>query len=109
MQALKRWVKDFLESYAIMRPDWDEWWENFKKYYPVSAQIIYEFNRKYRRKLSRVALIQDVALIYGETGIKLFQDYFSKRVFELRKDPNYASLFRRRGFRKKQKKLIETN
>jgi hypothetical protein len=93
MQALKRWAKQTLIYVSQQRPDGNEWWEEFVKCNPISARIMEEFRGKYRRKLNRVILPQDTAICYGEKGIKLFEDYYAKRVYELREDPKSASLF----------------
>lgn len=106
MQAIKKWARETLTFVALQRPDWDEWWEEFKRYNPVSAQITEEFWKKYRKKLDRLYRGQSFGGC-SETHIKLYQNYYAKRVYQLREDSKHARLFRRRGF-KKNKQLARS-
>lgn len=92
MQALKEWARATLTLVTLERPDWDEWWEEFKRCNPVSALITEEFWNKYRKKLRRLSLGQAIPG-YTETEIKLYQNYYAKRAHELRRDREPASLF----------------
>ena len=96
MQALKEWARKTLILVAMERPEWEEWWEEFKKYNPVSAQILEEFWRKHRRRPGRLGLPEHEVAAYGEKGIGLFENYYAKRIYELRRDPERAWLFQNR-------------
>ena len=106
MQALRKWARSTFAYVALERPDWDEWWEEFKRFNPVSAQVTEEFWKKYRKKLDRLDR-RRFAVRSNKTALILYENYYAKRVYELRKDPKYASLFRRwrRLERRKRKKI----
>lgn len=95
MQALKEWARATLTFVTLERQDWDEWWQEFKRYNPVSALITEEFWTKYRKKLRHLSLGQAIPGC-TETEIKLYQNYYAKRAYELRRDPEHASLFQNR-------------
>ena len=95
MQAMKRWARETLTFVTLERPDWDEWWEEFRRCNPVSALVTEEFWNKYQKKLRRLSLGQAVPGC-TEAEIKLYQNYYAKRAYELRRDPEHSSLLQNR-------------
>ena len=94
MRALKERIRGIWVEVNMQRPDPDEWWEDFEKFNPVSAQITKEFWEKNQRRLN--SFINGIEARCSEIMVKRYVSYYLERLRELRREPKCAAFLRRR-------------